>query len=202
MHIADGIVSGPVLAGGTIFAISGVALGLKKIEYDQVPQVAVLSAAFFVASLIHVPIGPGQVHLILNGLTGLILGWAAFPAILIALLLQSFLFGYGGITALGVNTFNMALPGVLCHYIFLPLINRKTSRHMIFSSGFCVGSFSIVLNAMLIATTLYFSNKNFIGVIYTILVAHLPIVFIEGILTGAALLFLKKVNPKVLLQRR
>jgi cobalt/nickel transport system permease protein len=39
-----------------------------------------------VASLIHVPIGPSNAHLILNGLVGLLLGWGAFPAILVALI--------------------------------------------------------------------------------------------------------------------
>lgn len=202
MHIADGIVSIPVLTSSTILAISGVAIGLKKMEPEQIPQVAVLSATFFVASLIHIPVGPGQVHLVLNGLTGLILGWAAFPAILIALLLQSLLFGYGGITVLGVNTVNMALPAVFCHYVFLQLINKKESRHMVFASGFAVGSFSIILSATLIAATLYLSNEEFIGVIYAITAAHLPIILVEGILTGAAVLFLKKVNPQILLSRR
>ncbi len=73
-----------------------------------------LAAAFFVASLIHVPIGPSNVHLILNGIVGLLLGWAAFPAILIALVLQAMLFQYGGISTLGVNTIIMALPAVTC----------------------------------------------------------------------------------------
>ena len=46
-------------------------------------------------------------HLILNGLLGMLLGWAAFPSIFVALMLQAILFQYGGITVLGVNTFNM-----------------------------------------------------------------------------------------------
>mgnify|MGYP000653403121 CR=1 FL=1 len=55
--------------------VAGTAAGLRKLDYDRMPQVAVLSAGFFVASLVHVPIGPTNVHLVLNGLVGLFLGW-------------------------------------------------------------------------------------------------------------------------------
>ena len=95
MHISEGVLSGPVLLSGAALAVAGTAIGLKKLDYDQVAKVGMLSAAFFVASLIHVPIGPSNAHLILNGLVGLLLGWAAFPAILVALVLQAVLFQFG-----------------------------------------------------------------------------------------------------------
>ena len=80
-------------------------MALKKLRNEDIPKVGVLSAGFFVAGLIHVPIGFASVHLVLNGLVGIILGWLSFPAIFVGLLLQSIMFQYGGITALGVNTF-------------------------------------------------------------------------------------------------
>ena len=70
-------------------------------------------AAFFAGSLIAIPVGPSSVHLMLGGLIGLMLGTAAFPALFVALALQALLFGMGGLTTLGVNTLNMALPGVV-----------------------------------------------------------------------------------------
>ena len=85
MHISEGVLSAPVLISGAVIAAAGVGIGMKKLDYDRIPQVAVLSSAFFVASLVHVPIGPSSVHLILNGLLGLLLEWISFPAILIAL---------------------------------------------------------------------------------------------------------------------
>ena len=50
MHIVDGALSVPVLATGAVLTAAGVALGLKKMDYDHLPQVGVLSAAFFIAS--------------------------------------------------------------------------------------------------------------------------------------------------------
>ena len=124
MHISEGVLSAPVLIGGAALAVAGTAIGLKKIDYDRIMTVAILSAAFFVASLVHVPIGPGSAHLLLNGLLGLMLGWAAFPSILVALLLQAVLFQFGGLTVLGLNTFNMAAPAVFCFYVFRPLLEK------------------------------------------------------------------------------
>ena len=112
MHISEGILSGPVLISSAALAFAGTAIGLRKLDYDQIAKAGMLSAAFFVASLIHVPIGPSNAHLILNGLVGILLGWAAFPAILVALILHGMFFQFGGITTLGVNTIIMALPAV------------------------------------------------------------------------------------------
>ena len=77
MHISEGVLSGPVLISGGALAAAGTAIGLKNLDYDRIARAGMLSAAFFVASLIHVPVGPANAHLILNGLVGLLLGWAA-----------------------------------------------------------------------------------------------------------------------------
>ena len=115
MHIAEGVLSAPVLITGAVVAAAGVAYGLKKIPANHFMLAGLLGAAFFVASLIHVPIGFSSAHLILNGLLGVVLGWAAFPVIFVALLLQAVLFQFGGFTVLGVNTATMGL-GALAAY--------------------------------------------------------------------------------------
>ena len=81
MHISEGVLNGPVLVAGAAVALAGTAVGLRRLELDRVAQAGMLAAAFFVASLIHVPVGPSNAHLILNGIVGLLLGWAAFPGI-------------------------------------------------------------------------------------------------------------------------
>jgi len=124
MHISEGVLSGPVLLTGGVLTVAGTAIGLKKLDFERIARAGILSSAFFVASLIHVPVGPSSVHLILNGIVGLILGWGAFPAILVALFLQGMLFQFGGLTTLGVNTLIMALPAVVCYYSFGPLVQR------------------------------------------------------------------------------
>lgn len=197
MHISEGVLSATVLASGIALTAVGTTVGLKKIDYDRIPQVAILSAAFFVASLVHVPIGPSNVHLILNGLMGVFLGWVAFPAILVGLILQALLFQYGGLTSLGVNTMIMALPAVICFYAFrYGIRSRKTVVSM--SSSFLCGLVGILLAGLLLAFSLVSTGEHFIGVAKLVVAAHLPVMVIEGLVTAFAVKFLKRVKPEML----
>lgn len=196
MHIAEGILSLPVLATGAAMAAAGTGIGLKKMDADRVPKTGILAAAFFVASLIHVPLGPSNVHLILNGIVGLLLGWSAFPAILVALVLQAFFFQYGGITTLGVNTVLMALPAVICSYAFYPLLGK--SRPVALAAAFACGMASVLLSGILMGVFLVFTGEHFMEVSVLVLGAHVPIMIIEGLITMFCIGFLKKVQPALI----
>ena len=196
MHISEGVLSAPVLIAGGVLAVAGTAVGLKKIDYDHVARVGILAATFFVASLVHVPIGPSSVHLIMNGLVGLLLGWAAVPAILVALLLQAVFFQFGGITTLGVNTVIMALPAVLCFYLFGPLMHGN--RKVFLAAGFACGFCAVLLSALIVGLALMFTEENFFAVAALVAAANLPIMIIEGIVTAFCVAFLKKVQPAML----
>ncbi len=196
MHISEGVLSGPVLGAGAVLTLGCTTLGLKKINFDQMVHVAILASAFFVASLIHVNIGPVSVHLILNGVVGLLLGLAAFPAILTALVLQSLLFQYGGLTALGVNTVIMAVPAITVHYLFLPLLGRSSALN--FTAGFLSGLVSVGGSCMLLGAALWFTDEQFLKTSLAIITAHLPVMIIEGIITGFCISFLVQVYPEIL----
>lgn len=197
LHLAEGILSPEVLAAGAIATAAGTTIGLYKLESDDVPKAAMMSAAFFVASLIHVPLGPASAHLVLNGLMGLVLGWAAFPAILTALVLQMVFFGHGGLTTLGVNTFAMAAPAIACYVIFhAPM--RDAGRRAALVIGLLSGAFAIVGSGLLNALALVSSGDEFRAAAGAILAAHLPIVFIEAFVTSSVVAFLVKVRPEAL----
>lgn len=196
MHISEGVLSGPVLLGGAGLAVAGTAIGLKKIDYDRIMTVAILSAAFFIASLVHVPIGPANAHLVLSGLLGVILGWAAFPSILVALVLQAVLFQFGGLTVLGLNCFTMAAPAVFCFYVFRPLLIKGNGSK--FLAAFGCGFMAMLLSAVLTAGALALSGGEFVGAAKVLLGAHLPVMLVEGVITGFAYTFLAKVKPEAL----
>ena len=196
MHISEGVLSGPVLVAGAALAVAGTAIGLKKIDYDHIVHVAILASAFFVASLIHVNIGPSSAHLILNGIVGLLLGFAAFPAILTALLLQSVFSQYGGLTALGVNPVVMAAPAVAVHYLFLPFIGRSPRLTLIM--GLLSGMTAILLSSFLLGLALWFTDENFFKTSLAVILANLPVMVIEGIVTGFCVSFLLKVYPEII----
>jgi len=197
MHISEGVLSTEVLAGGALLAAAGVGIGLRRLEYERVPQVAVVSAAFFVASLIHVPVGGSNAHLVLNGLAGLLLGWSVFPAFLIALFLQALFFGFGGLEVLGVNTLNMALPGVVCYYAFGRLV-RSRNEAALYAAGSAASLAALTLSGVMVAACLYLSNKGFLGVIAAIAAAHVPVFVVEAIVSGFIVVFLHKVKPELL----
>lgn len=196
MHISEGVLSPAVLAGGAGLAVVGCAIGLKKLDYEAIPRVAILSAAFFVASLIHVPVGPVGAHLVLNGLMGLLLGWMAFPAILIALFLQALLFQFGGLTVLGVNTVTMAAPAVICFFVFRSFLRGQGVIAAL--AAFSCGALAILLSGLLVATALITTGQAFLKVAELVLLAHIPIMIIEGIITLFIFQFLKKVRPEML----
>jgi cobalt/nickel transport system permease protein len=197
MHISEGVLSAPILAAGGGLTVAGVAYALKKMDYDQVPKVAVMSCGFFVASLIHVPVGAVSAHLVLNGLMGVLLGWAAFPAILVALLLQGVLFQFGGLTTLGVNTLNMALPAVVC-FILLNRYIRGGSSLVSMVSAFVCGALAIMLSGLMVAASLVFTGESFLEAAKIVLIAHLPVMVVEGVVTVFIVGFLKKVKPEIL----
>ena len=155
-----------------------------------------LSATFFVASLINVPVGPSSVHLILNGLAGLLLGWAAFPALFVGLLLQTVFFGFGGLTVLGVNTFNIALPAVLVFYLCKPGL-RSANPITVALWGGLGGTLATLGTALLVAVSLALTGDAFIPVAKLVIVAHIPVMLIEGLLTAFALILTAKVKPEL-----
>lgn len=196
MHISEGVLSAPVLLTGGALTAVGTAIGLKKLDYDRMAQVGILSAAFFMASLIHVPIGPSSVHLLLNGILGLMLGWGAFPAVLVGLALQAVFFQFGGITVLGVNTFNVAGPALVTYYLFHRLIHKDTVVATV--AAFACGALSVLLTALMVAVSLLFTEESFFEVATLVVTAHVPVMIIEGFITAFCVAFLKKVNPEAL----
>jgi cobalt/nickel transport system permease protein len=189
--------SAPVLATGAILTAGGLVMGLKSLKQRDIPRASVLSAVFFVASLIHVPLGPSSAHLVLNGLIGMVMGWASFPVIFMGLLLQGLLFNFGGVTTLGVNTFNMAAPAVLFGVMLRPM--AKSDRPgLVYLAGFLGGGLPVFTSAILVALALYLSGDQFLFVAGEVIVGNLPIIVIESIVVMYCVHFLKKVRPEIL----
>jgi cobalt/nickel transport system permease protein len=198
MHISEGVLSPSVLIAGAVLTTAGVAVGLRKLKNEEIPSMGILSAGFFVASLVHVPAGPASVHLVLNGLLGLILGWKAFPAILVGLGLQALLFQFGGLTALGVNTLNMALPAVACYYLFGWGVRIGAKGPLFTVCAFACGAGAILISGVMVGFSLYLTGEAFLPAAKLVVAAHVPVMLIEGVLTTACALFLKRVKPELL----
>lgn len=197
MHISDGILSTPLLAAGASAALVGCGLGLRRLEPERIPQVALVSAVLFVAALVHFPVGPSSVHLVLSGLAGVMLGWAAFPAMVVALLLQAVMFGFGGLTVLGVNAVNLALPAVLCGLLFDTVRRRGHPRLTVIAAA-AAGGGSVLLSAMLTTLSIRVGAPQFGASAWLVVAANMPVAVIEAVFTAAAVGLVLKVRPDAL----
>lgn len=196
-HIPDGIVSIPVLLAGAVVAAGGIGLGLRRLTPERLPKVAVLSALFFVASLVHFPVGLTSVHLMLGGLAGLLLGWAAFPAIAVGLILQAVLFGFGGLLVLGVNIANIALPAVLLGLAGRSMLARPALAHPAFA-GVVAGGGAVAGTALMVALSLALSGREFQVGAQALAITYVPLMVVEAVFTAALLGLLVKVKPEAL----
>lgn len=197
MHISEGVLTAPVLLAGGGGTILGLAIGLRRMNVREIPKVALFTAAFFVASLVHIPIGPSNAHLVLNGILGILLGWTAFPAIFIGLFFQAVLFQFGGLTTLGVNTLNMAAPAVIIGALARPVFQINSGLFAIMMAAIA-GAGAIVLSAAMVAGSLALSGDSFIAVSKLIFFAHIPIAIAEGILSVLIISFLLRTKPEII----
>lgn len=196
MHISDGVLPVSVTVGGYIAAAGLLAWSGRCTRSEDLPKLAVMTAAFFVASLIHIPFGPTSVHLIIPGLTGALLGPSAFLSISLGLLLQSLLFQFGGLTALGANALMMGLPALMCGWFFRRYKGYTYLRQSLV--GGLVGAVGTAFASIILAVLLVTGGEDFFGVAKIALLAHVPVFIIEGVVSAFTIGFLARVKPALL----
>ncbi len=120
MHIPDGYLSPLTDLVMGLLVLPFWVLGVRKLRLTanarRIPVIALFAALAFVIMMFNVPVPGGTtVHAVGGALAAIILGpETATIVISIALLIQAFFFGDGGILALGANCFNM---GVVLPYV-------------------------------------------------------------------------------------
>ncbi|MGQ9581916.1 MAG: energy-coupling factor ABC transporter permease [Thermoplasmatota archaeon] len=208
MHIPDGLMD-PIVAGaGWMVAIAALALATRfvsrRFEDERIPLMAVLAAGIFVAQMLNFPIGGGTTgHLVGAALAAILLGPASGMLIItIILVIQCLLFGDGGITALGLNFFNMGLIGSLTGFYVWRLFPERYRLAGVFVAAWLAvflgalacslelglshamsgGAFGIALQIAVPAMTLY----------------HAVIGVGEALITVGVLTFLGQVAPDML----
>jgi cobalt/nickel transport system permease protein len=115
MHIPDGYLSPITSLIMFLLVFPFWVIGIRKIRQTMntrsVPLIALLAAFSFVIMMFNVPLPGGTTgHAVGASLAAIILGpEVATIAVSIALIIQAFFFGDGGILAIGANSFNMAV---------------------------------------------------------------------------------------------
>jgi cobalt/nickel transport system permease protein len=119
MHIPDGFLTPEVAAACAVPAIGAVGYGLRRasreLDERRVPLLGVTAAFVFAAQMLNFPVAGGTSgHFLGAALAAILLGpWLASVVLAVVLIVQSFVFADGGVTALGANVLNMGVIGAL-----------------------------------------------------------------------------------------
>lgn len=130
MHIPDGFIDIPTSAAFAAIAAVGVAASLKgaaKSLDEKTAPLAGLTATFiFAVQMLNFPVAAGTSgHLFGSVLAAVLVGpYVATLALTVVLLLQALLFADGGLTAAGLNVFNLSLVGVWVGYGVFLLVKK------------------------------------------------------------------------------
>lgn len=149
MHIPDGFIDLPtsaIFAAASAGAITYSLVGARKQLDEKSAPLAGLTAVFiFAVQMLNFPVAAGTSgHLLGGALAAVLVGpYAATLALTVVLVMQGFLFADGGLSAIGLNVFNMAVLGVWGGYgIFLLLRkflpkNKSAIPIAAAAAGFC-----------------------------------------------------------------
>lgn len=219
MHIPDGYMSPQTslpLIGAMLPLWSVAVAKIKKvINYKQIPLLSLCAAFSFVIMMLNVPLGASSVHAVGAVFIAILMGpWAACIAVSVALIIQAFVFGDGGMLAIGANCFNMAFAMPFVGYWVYKLIagdsDIKSKRSL---AGVFAGSY-VGINVAALLTAIEFGIQpllfktaegaplyGFYPLSVSVPVMALEhLVFagpIEGIVTVLAVAYLAKFSPEL-----
>lgn len=172
---------------------------LTKYGKEKIWRMATIGALIFSAQMINFPIGGGTSGHLLGGvLAALILG--PFEALLVLtaiLAIQAFIFGDGGVLALGANIFNMGIVGTLGGYGYFKFLVKGTGdiKKVLLKNAFVAAWLSVVFAAMAASFEISFSGtKELATVLPAMILTHLAIGFMEAVITVTVLSILMKNN--------
>ena len=130
MHIPDGFIdikTSAAFAAASALAVAGAVKGARRQLSEQSAPLAGLTAVFiFAVQMLNFPVAAGTSgHLIGAALAMVLVGpYAATLALVVVLIIQAFLFADGGLTALGLSIFNMAVISVWVSFAVFMLLKK------------------------------------------------------------------------------
>jgi len=196
VHITDGTPIPPaLLVGAGCAAAALTAWTLPALGRASPARVAGATSVFFVASQLAFPIGFTSVHLSFLGLTGVLLGRAAWPAVLVGLFLQRALLGHGGWTTLPLNCCTMGLGALVAALVFH--VRRPDVRGAPLRAGLAAFAGGAVALG-LYGAALLSAGDALEQVAWVCLVLHAPVVIVELLVTAQAVAYLARVQPELL----
>jgi cobalamin biosynthesis protein CbiM len=188
MHIPDGFIDIPTSAAFGTLALAGTAIALKKAKTevdDRTAPMAGLTAVFiFAVQMLNFPVAAGTSGHLLGGALAMVLvgPYAASLAITVVLGVQALLFADGGLTALGLNVFNLSVIAVLVSFLVFKLMVKllpKTKSAIPLAAG--IAAFVSVPVSASAFTLQYAIGGNGTAPVETVFIAMLSTHLLIGI---------------------
>ncbi|MEM2934223.1 MAG: cobalt transporter CbiM [Halobacteria archaeon] len=208
MHIPDGFIPLEQCAIYFLIAAPFIVLSIKwaRREMDEmkVPLLATLAAGIFAIQAINIPIPWGTSgHMIGAVLAAIILSspWAGVLLLTIVLLVQSFVFADGGITALGANILNMGIISTFVGY-YLYLAMKKLNIGIPIAAftgawfGLFISAIACSLELYLAGTFPLYEGLLFMGMYHAVIG-----LIAEGIITAIVIKAIAIVKPELIEKR-
>lgn len=123
MHIPDGFINATTSLGAGLVSVGGLSFALRRarefMEERRAPLAGLLAAFIFAVQMLNFPVAAGTSGHFMGGLLAAVLvgPWVAVLIMAVVLAMQALLFADGGLTALGLNIFNLALLAPLAGWI-------------------------------------------------------------------------------------
>jgi len=221
MHIPDGYLSPATCIVMFLivlpFWVTGARRLRQRMSAKNVPLISLLAAFSFVIMMFNVPIPGGTTaHAVGGALAAIIIGpEIACMAVSIALVIQAFFFGDGGILALGANCFNMAVVLPYVSFAVYQAFSRNqpiTSRRRVvgaalggwtgltvaaFFAGFEFGIQPMLFHAA-DGTPLYAPYPLSVSLPAMVLAHALVASVVEGLITALVVAYLQRANQSAL----
>jgi cobalt/nickel transport system permease protein len=221
MHIPDGYLSPAtavvMYAASTPFWYRASQKIKTLISGRAVPLIALFAALSFVIMMFNVPLPGGTTgHAVGSVIAAIVIGpWATVLAVSVALIIQAFFFGDGGILAIGANVFNMAIAMPFIGYYLYRWISGNaavtSSRRVIAAAlaGYVAINVAALLTGIELGIqpilfhdatgrALYFPYDLSLAV-PAMMLGHLTIAgAVEALATGLIVAWMQRANPELL----
>lgn len=220
MHIPDGYLSPLMSVGAGVVTVPAWAIATQRVKavlnHRTIPLLAIFSAFAFTIMMFNIPVPGGTTaHAVGGTLIAVVLGpWAAVLGISMALILQALFFGDGGVLAIFINCFNMAVVLPFVGYFTYRLIAARApllSGRRVWAAG--IGAFlgitaaGVLVGVELGLQPLLFSENG--RALYSpyglgeavpaMILSHvLGASIVEGLVTALGIAYLQKNHPEYL----
>ena len=147
MHIPDNYLGPVTCAALSVVSLPPLAVSVSKVRLELkenrelAPMLGVGASLSFLMMMFNVPIPGGTTaHAIGGVLLAVLMGpYAASLCVSVALILQAFLFGDGGILSLGANIFNMAILMPFSGYAIYDFFRKRGHSYIGAGAGAFIG---------------------------------------------------------------